>query len=189
MTNQWNAGFGANVKVTNLGDPTTSWTVGWTFASGQKVTQLWNGALTQSGAEVSVASFSWNGALATGGSTSFGFNGSWSGSNPVPTSFRLNGVTCTGATSTPTPTPTTSGDFYVNPNTAAATAANAATGDTKTLLNKIALNSTATWVTNSDAAAAAQQVRTVTSAAAAQEVVPGFVGLEVAVPRLTPAVG
>ena len=36
------------------------------------------------------------------------------------------------------------------------------------MLNKIALNSTATWVTSSDAASAAQQVRTVTAAAAAQ---------------------
>lgn len=182
VTNQWNAGFGANVKVTNLGDPVTSWTVDWTFASGQKVTQLWNGAVTQSGANVSVANLSWNGGLATGASTSFGFNGSWSGSNAVPTTFKLNGVTCTGtvptptatptptptATPTPTPTPTPSGDFWVNPNTQAATAANAATGDTKTLLNKIALTSAATWITNSNASAAQQLVSTVTSAAAAQ---------------------
>jgi endoglucanase len=106
ITNQWGGGFGANVTVTNLGDPVSSWTLGWTFASGQKVAQLWNGTVTQSGAAVTVKDAGWNGSVATRGTASFGFNGSWSGSNPVPTTFTLNGVTCTGGTTTPTPTPT-----------------------------------------------------------------------------------
>jgi hypothetical protein len=48
----------------------------------------------------------YNGAIATNGSVSFGFNGSWTGSNPVPTSFAVNGVACTGSTGPTTP-PTT----------------------------------------------------------------------------------
>ena len=86
ITNQWGGGFGANVTLTNLGSPVTSWNVGWTFGAGQKIQQLWNGTPTVSGSAVSVASMSYNGALATGGTTSFGFNGSWTASNPVPTS-------------------------------------------------------------------------------------------------------
>ena len=54
VTNQWGAGFGANVTLTNLGDTLNGWTVGWTFGSGQRITQAWNGTATQSGASVSV---------------------------------------------------------------------------------------------------------------------------------------
>ncbi|MGW6130447.1 cellulase family glycosylhydrolase [Cellulomonas sp. NPDC055163] len=107
VTNQWSSGFGANVTLTNLGDSLDGWTIGWTYASGQKVTQSWNATVTQSGAVVTARSASYNGSLPKGAQTSFGFNGSWSGSNPVPTSFTVNGVTCTGTvTSTPTPTAT-----------------------------------------------------------------------------------
>ena len=107
ITNQWGGGFGANVTITNLGDPLSSWNVGWTFAAGQKITQLWSGTVTQSGSAVSVRDAGYNGSLSTRGTASFGFNGSWSGSNPIPTQFTVNGVSCTGsATSTPTPTQT-----------------------------------------------------------------------------------
>ena len=104
VTNQWQGGFGASVAVTNLGDPVTSWTLGWSFPAGQTVTQLWNGVVSQSGAAVTVRNAGYNGSLATGASASFGFNGAWTGSNPVPTAFTLNGVACTGGVTTPAPT-------------------------------------------------------------------------------------
>ncbi len=197
ITNQWTTGFGADVTITNLGDPLTSWTVDWSFASGQKISQLWNGTVAQSGANVSVTSLPWNGNLATGARTSFGFNGSWSGSNPIPGAFRLNGTTCTGTaptsnpttvaptptvsptvkpTVTPTVTPTTNpttpppqtGDFYVDTDTQAYLAAAAASGDTKTLLNKIAQTPQAYWVGDWDNPAEAQAgVRDYTSRAVA----------------------
>ena len=108
VSSQWPGGFGANVDVTNLGDPVADWTVAFTFAAGQTITQLWNGSFTRSGSSVTVRNAGWNGAVPTNGTTSFGFNGTWTGSNPVPTSFTLNGVTCTGTVNpTPTePTPT-----------------------------------------------------------------------------------
>lgn len=107
VTNQWQSGFGANVQVTNLGDPLTSWDVRFQFGAGQTVSQLWNGTVSQSGSAVSVRNAAWNGSLGTNGTASFGFNGTWSGTNPVPTTFTLNGVTCTGRPVTPSPTPTT----------------------------------------------------------------------------------
>ncbi|MFE9746836.1 cellulose binding domain-containing protein [Saccharothrix saharensis] len=107
VANQWTGGFGANVTVTNLGDPVPSWRVAWSFAAGQQVTQLWNGTVRQSGARVEVDNLSWNGRLATGASTGFGFTGTWTGSNPVPTEFTLNGSVCTGTTVTTTTTTTT----------------------------------------------------------------------------------
>ncbi|ROS23755.1 cellulase family glycosylhydrolase [Cellulomonas sp. PhB150] len=106
ISSQWGGGFGANVTVTNLGDPLTSWTVGWTFTSGQKLTQAWNATATQTGSTVSARDVGYNGALRTGGTASFGFNASWSGSNPVPAQFTVNGVACTGSAGTSTPTPT-----------------------------------------------------------------------------------
>jgi hypothetical protein len=106
---QWSGGFTANVTVTNLGDATTGWTLRWSFTAGQAVTQAWNATATQNGAAVTAVNAGWNGALPTNGSASFGFNASWNNSsNPVPASFTLNGVACTGGT-TPGTTPPTTG--------------------------------------------------------------------------------
>ncbi|MEU6414432.1 arabinofuranosidase catalytic domain-containing protein [Microbispora sp. NPDC046933] len=104
VTNQWPGGFGANVSITNLGDPINGWRLSWSFPAGQTVTQLWNGSMTQSGAQVTVADAGYNGTLATGASTSFGFNGTWNGTNPAPASFTLNGTACVGGvTGSPSP--------------------------------------------------------------------------------------
>ncbi|WP_205302638.1 arabinofuranosidase catalytic domain-containing protein [Nonomuraea montanisoli] len=109
VNNQWPGGFGADVSVHNLGDPINGWKLTWSFPAGQAVTQLWNGSYTQSGAQVTVTNADYNGGIPSGGSAAFGFNGSWTGSNPAPSGFALNGVACTGGTSSPTPTvsPTT----------------------------------------------------------------------------------
>ncbi|MBO3101954.1 glycoside hydrolase family 6 protein [Cellulomonas fengjieae] len=187
ITNQWGGGFGADVTIINLGDPISSWTAGWTFTAGQRITQLWNGTASQSGSAVSVASLPWNGSLATNGRTSFGFNGSWSGSNPVPGSFTLNGTVCTGTAPTPTtppptptdpvtpnPTPTVTtpppatGNFYVDPTTQAYRAWQAAGGSDKALLEKIALTPQAYWVGNwADASHARSEVADYTGRAVA----------------------
>jgi beta-xylosidase len=101
VPHQWPGGFTADVSVTNLGDPTSGWTLTWSFSAGQQVTQPWNAVVSQSGAQVTAGNTDWNGNLGTGVGTSFGFNGSWNNaSNPIPTDFALNGTQCTGAVST-----------------------------------------------------------------------------------------
>src|SRR5258708_5604479 len=50
VASQWQGGFGANVSITNLGSPISSWQLTWSFTAGQTITQLWNGSFTQSGA-------------------------------------------------------------------------------------------------------------------------------------------
>ncbi|GAA3427800.1 non-reducing end alpha-L-arabinofuranosidase family hydrolase [Streptosporangium sandarakinum] len=107
VSNQWPGGFGANVNITNLGDPINGWRLTWSFPAGQTITQLWSGSHTQSGSQVTVTNVDYNAGLPTGGSANFGFNGSFNGSNPAPTSFALNGVTCTGGV-TASPSPSTS---------------------------------------------------------------------------------
>ncbi|MFJ4481131.1 cellulase family glycosylhydrolase [Streptomyces longwoodensis] len=105
VTSQWQGGFQAGVKVTNLGDPVSGWTLKWTWPDGgQKVTQGWNGTWSQSGSTVSATNVDWNRALATGGSADLGFTGTFTGSNPKPAAFTLNGVACTGTVGGDTPT-------------------------------------------------------------------------------------
>ena len=109
-SNQWQGGFTASITINNVGDALSSWTLGFTFPnSSQRVQQGWSANWTQSGSEVTATSMGWNGSLGTGASTSIGFNGAWSGSNPAPTSFSINGVTCNGGgqPTTPPPNPTT----------------------------------------------------------------------------------
>ena len=97
ITGQWPSGFGATVAIDNTGSTAWSnWTLTWTFANGQTVTQLWNGNVTQSGANVKVTNMSYNGGIAAGSTyTGMGFNGSWNNlTNAVPASFAVNGTTC-----------------------------------------------------------------------------------------------
>ena len=110
VTSSWQGGFGANVTITNLGDPLTSWSLAWSYAAGQKVTQAWNTTLAQSGATVTARNAGYNSSVGTNATVSFGFNGSYTDSNPAPTAFTLNGTACTGGvvpTTGPTATPTT----------------------------------------------------------------------------------
>ncbi|MBO4205682.1 cellulose binding domain-containing protein [Micromonospora echinofusca] len=110
VSSQWQGGFGANVTITNLGDPVTNWTLAWSYSAGQTVAEAWNVTVTQSGTAVTARNVSYNGNIATNGTVSFGFNGTWAGSNPAPTGFALNGVTCTGGpvpTTSPTSSPAT----------------------------------------------------------------------------------
>jgi hypothetical protein len=97
ITNQWPGGFGASVTIDNTGTTALSnWTLTWTFANGQTITQLWNGNETQSGAAVKVTNLSYNGSIPAGGSyNGMGFNGTWNNTtNAVPTSFAVNGTKC-----------------------------------------------------------------------------------------------
>lgn len=85
IQDQWNTGFNANVVVTNGTTASTSWTVTWTFANGQTITNLWNGQDTPSGATHSVQNMPYNGTLGPNQTASFGFGATWSGTNSIPT--------------------------------------------------------------------------------------------------------
>ncbi|MEU0560300.1 polysaccharide deacetylase family protein [Dactylosporangium sp. NPDC006015] len=89
VTSSWQGGFQASVTVRAGNAAISRWTVRWTFANGQTITQLWNGTLSTSGSAVTVTNVSYNGAVPANGTTSFGFTGTWNGTNAVPT------LTCT----------------------------------------------------------------------------------------------
>ncbi|HLI71456.1 MAG TPA: cellulose-binding domain-containing protein [Ktedonobacteraceae bacterium] len=97
VQNQWPGGFTASLTITNTGSTAlNSWTLTFTFPGSQQISQLWNGNVSQSGASVTITNVSYNGQVPAGSAVnpSPGFNGSWNGSNPNPTSFKLNGVAC-----------------------------------------------------------------------------------------------
>ncbi|MFI6622872.1 cellulose binding domain-containing protein [Streptomyces sp. NPDC050528] len=96
ITNQWAGGFQADVQVTNTGSTAwNGWALGWSFADGQRIGQLWNADYTQSGAAVTAKNVSWNGTVAAGSSVGFGFTGSWSGVNSKPGAFKVGEQSCT----------------------------------------------------------------------------------------------
>jgi endoglucanase len=96
VTNQWGGGFVAEVRITNAGPTAVNgWSLMWTFANGQTVTNLWSGVPSQTGAKVTVTNMPYNAVIgANGGSVTFGFIGAWSGTNTSPTAFTLNGQPC-----------------------------------------------------------------------------------------------
>jgi mannan endo-1,4-beta-mannosidase len=91
IVGQWQGGFQGEVRVTAGGSAISGWTVAWTFANGQTVSQAWNATVTSSGSSVTSRSVSYNGSLAAGAGTTFGFLGSWNGTNSAPA------VSCTAS--------------------------------------------------------------------------------------------
>ncbi len=96
-TNDWSTGFTANITITNTGTTAINgWTLAFSFPNaGQRVGQGWSATYAQTGAAVTATNMSYNGNLAPGASVGIGFNGTHTGSNPKPTTFTLNGATCT----------------------------------------------------------------------------------------------
>ncbi len=134
VTNQWPGGFGASITIQNSsGAAWSSWSLQFAFlASGQKVAQGWNGAFSQSGQNVTVTNLAWNGNVAANASISPGFNGTWTTSNPLPTSFTVNGNVCNGSGGGTTPTPTTGITPTATPTTGITPTATPTTGITPT---------------------------------------------------------
>ncbi len=83
--NSWSGGFQGEVTVKAGGSAIGTWAVTWTLASGQSITQVWNGTLSVTGSAVTVKNASYNGSLAAGGTTTFGFLGGGSPSTPTLT--------------------------------------------------------------------------------------------------------
>lgn len=95
VVNEWPTGFQAQVRVTNLADaPLDGWRLAWSFPDGQQISQLWNGAPDQRGADVTVTAAHWNRTIPPGGAVEFGFIGRWDGGNGRPDRFALNGRDC-----------------------------------------------------------------------------------------------
>jgi hypothetical protein len=94
--NQWQGGFTDSVTIANNGSSAINgWTLTFTFPGDQKITNAWNGVESQTGENVTINNQSYNGTIAANGSTTLGFQGTWTSSDASPTSFSVNGTTCT----------------------------------------------------------------------------------------------
>jgi len=86
IVNSFPGGFQGEVTVKAGNTAITQWTITWAFANGQTITQLWNGALAASGANITVGNLSYNGTVAANATTTFGFNATWNNTtNAIPT--------------------------------------------------------------------------------------------------------
>jgi len=134
VVNDWQQGFQASVTITNLGAPITSWTISWTFASGQVINNIWNttpsSPAVQSGHNVTAANAPYNGSVATNGTVNFGFTATETpnGSNPNPTSFTVNGQSCNHPAPLVAITSPAAGATFTAPATVALSATAAAAG-------------------------------------------------------------
>src|SRR5215468_64541 len=87
-TKSWDngSGFGANLAITNSGDPITGWTLTFPFPGNQQLANGWPVAFSQSGNVMTISSNAdWNASLPTGSTFTVGFNGNYSGANTDPT--------------------------------------------------------------------------------------------------------
>ena len=89
VVNQWQGGFQGEVRVTAGTSAIGNWTVSWTYANGETVSQAWNATVTSQGSTVTARNAAHNGSVGAGASATFGFLGSSGGAPGTPT------LTCT----------------------------------------------------------------------------------------------
>ncbi|MEU8198785.1 cellulose binding domain-containing protein [Microbispora amethystogenes] len=94
--NAWNNGLTEDITITNTGSSAVNgWSLAFTLPSGQTITSGWNATYSPSSGRVTATNVSYNGSIPAGGSTQIGFQANHTGNAGKPTSFTLNGATCT----------------------------------------------------------------------------------------------
>lgn len=98
VVGEWPGGFQGEITIRNTGTAAINgWTLGFAFADGQTVSNMWGGTPTQSGASVSVTPASYTSTIPAAGSVTVGFIGTKGTTNTAPTAFTLSGGTCATA--------------------------------------------------------------------------------------------
>jgi glucose/arabinose dehydrogenase len=91
----WTGGFTTEVTIDNTGaSAVNGWTLSFSLASNQVITNEWNADIVQNGSEVTARNLSHNATIAPGGSQGFGFQATYTGTAASPTAFSLNGAAC-----------------------------------------------------------------------------------------------
>jgi endonuclease YncB( thermonuclease family) len=93
VTHTWQGGFRTDVTLRNTGAAEIhGWTLQWTFAGAQTVSEMWNATPKQSGRDISATAVPYNVSIPAGQSLLLGFTAS--GSSTTPRAFTLNGHAC-----------------------------------------------------------------------------------------------
>jgi cellulase/cellobiase CelA1 len=96
VTNTWPGGFRTDVTIGNTGNTEINgWTLKWTFANGQTVSEMWNATPKQTGGDVFATAVSYNQVIRPGETLLMGFTGGSGSTNTDPRAFTLNGHACT----------------------------------------------------------------------------------------------
>ncbi|MBO3744470.1 cellulose binding domain-containing protein [Streptosporangiaceae bacterium NEAU-GS5] len=96
ITTTWPGNFQVNMRLFNTGTtPINNWTLRYSFANGQTISNGWAGTFTQTAGRIGVENAANNGAIPAGGSMDgIGFNATRGTTNAVPTNFSLNTTPC-----------------------------------------------------------------------------------------------
>ena len=70
------------------------WSLGFTLAAGQTITNSWNATISPASGAVTATNLGYNAQIPPGGSTTFGFQANHTGNAAAPSSFTLNGAPC-----------------------------------------------------------------------------------------------
>ncbi|MFJ6154446.1 extracellular catalytic domain type 1 short-chain-length polyhydroxyalkanoate depolymerase [Micromonospora profundi] len=93
--NAWNSGLTASVTITNTGTAAVNgWALTFTLPAGQAITNGWNAQYTPTSGAVTARNVSYNATIAPNTSVDIGFQATHNGGTGKPTSFALNGATC-----------------------------------------------------------------------------------------------
>ena len=99
LNSAWTAspnGFTSQVTIANTGTTTINgWSLTFTWPGDEKITANYNGGFSQTGANATLTNASYNGTIAAGSNITDGFQGTWTSNHANPTSFAINGTTCT----------------------------------------------------------------------------------------------
>jgi mannan endo-1,4-beta-mannosidase len=91
VTNDWNGGFTAAIRITNSGSSVVNgWNVSWNYSDGSRVTNLWNANLSGSN-PYSASNLGWNGSIQPGQTVEFGFQGTSTAGTQTPS---VTGAIC-----------------------------------------------------------------------------------------------
>jgi len=94
--NAWNTGLTENITITNTGPSALDgWSLVFTLPAGQTITSGWNAVFSPATGQVTAANVSYNASLPPGASVDIGFQATHTGDTGKPTSFALNGASCT----------------------------------------------------------------------------------------------
>ncbi|SDO34679.1 cellulose binding domain-containing protein [Lentzea jiangxiensis] len=94
--NAWNNGLTANITITNTGSSAVDgWSLAFTLPGGQTITGGWSATYSPTSGQVTARNVSYNPGIAAGASITVGFQATHTGNAAAPSSFSLNGNTCT----------------------------------------------------------------------------------------------
>ncbi|PUA29919.1 MAG: beta-xylosidase [Cellvibrio sp. 79] len=96
ITNQWNNGFTAAIKITNSAAAAINgWSVNWQYAGDNRISNSWNANVSGSN-PYSASNLNWNGTIQPNQTVEFGFQGTKGAANPeIPV---INGAPCGNVT-------------------------------------------------------------------------------------------